>query len=228
MRREEFLEKLEMLLDDVSLEERDEAMAFYRSYFEEAGEGNEEAVLAELESPEKVAEIIKRDLGMVTVAECEDTYKQAASEDTAQDESYNPYGNYEYSQQTEQEKEKKNTGMLILIVIIAILTSPGWIGILAGVIGTLFGLAVSLVAITFAMFVVGVAFVGLGIAMMTGLASAVVSVPAGLAFAGSGFIILAIALLLLMGCVGIFGKFIPWAVKSICNFCKKPFARKEA
>ena len=66
MGKEVFLDRLEQLLSDISQEEREEAMAFYRSYFEEAGEENEAFVIEELGSPEKVAEAIKRDLGMIT------------------------------------------------------------------------------------------------------------------------------------------------------------------
>ena len=47
MRKEEFLRKLEMLLSDISAEEREEAMAFYRSYFEDAGIGNEARIIAD-------------------------------------------------------------------------------------------------------------------------------------------------------------------------------------
>lgn len=54
MKREEFLKQLEQLLDGISEEEKADALAFYRSYFEDAGEENEESVIAELESPEKV------------------------------------------------------------------------------------------------------------------------------------------------------------------------------
>ena len=52
MKREEFLKQLEQLLDGISEEEKADALAFYRSYFEDAGEENEESVIAELESPE--------------------------------------------------------------------------------------------------------------------------------------------------------------------------------
>ena len=62
MNKEEFLRKLEQLLSDISEEERKDAIAFYRSYFEDAGEGNEASILKELESPEKVAEAIKSNL----------------------------------------------------------------------------------------------------------------------------------------------------------------------
>lgn len=66
MSREKFMSQLETLLADVSEEERQEALSYYRSYFEDAGVENEERILKELESPEKVAATIKADLGMDT------------------------------------------------------------------------------------------------------------------------------------------------------------------
>lgn len=212
MRKDEFLEKLEMLLSDISQEEREEAMAFYRSYFDDAGVGNEARIIAELESPENVAETIKRDLGMVTV--------------TASDENfYNSYGNYTESQ---QEQDDLKRWVIPLIIVIAVITFPAWFGILMGIIGIVFGFSITLIVITLAMFVVAVAFVGLGITMLTGLSSAIVSIPVGLAFVGSGVLLFAFALLLLLVCVGVFGKFLPWVCKGIVHLCKKPFAKKEA
>ena len=64
MSREEFMRQLEALLTDISEEEKREALSYYRSYFEDAGEENEERILKELESPLKVAATIKADLGM--------------------------------------------------------------------------------------------------------------------------------------------------------------------
>ncbi len=63
MSREEFLVELERLLSGISEEERSDALAFYRSYFEDAGEANEASILAELESPQKVADTILSNLG---------------------------------------------------------------------------------------------------------------------------------------------------------------------
>ena len=68
MSRMEFMRQLERLLKDVSEEERKEALSYYQSYFEDAGEENEARILKELESPEKVAATIKTDLGMETEA----------------------------------------------------------------------------------------------------------------------------------------------------------------
>ncbi len=62
MSREEFLKELERLLSGISEEERADALAFYRSYFEDAGESNEASILKELESPQKVADTILSDL----------------------------------------------------------------------------------------------------------------------------------------------------------------------
>ena len=235
MRKEEFLERLEMLLSDVSEEEREEAMAFYRSYFEDAGEFNEARIIAELESPENVAETIKRDLGMVTVTAAEEQHydeQEKQAEGTyykwSETEQGNPYGNYSDSYSTQSDNDKKSTWIRVLLIIIAILTFPTWFGILMGLAGTVIGLSAALVSITLSMFIVGAVFIGLGIAMLAGLGAAVVSIPVGLAFVGCGLLVLAFALLLLLACIAVFGRFFPWAFKGIYRLCKKPFAKKEA
>ncbi|MCI9531168.1 MAG: DUF1700 domain-containing protein [Lachnospiraceae bacterium] len=66
MSREDFMRQLETLLADVPQEEKQEALSYYQSYFEDAGVENEERILRELDSPEKVAATIKADLGMGT------------------------------------------------------------------------------------------------------------------------------------------------------------------
>lgn len=62
MNRQEFLNELDKLLQDISEEDRTEALQYYNDYFEDAGVENEQNVTRELESPEKVAAIIKEDL----------------------------------------------------------------------------------------------------------------------------------------------------------------------
>lgn len=59
MSREEFMKRLEELLYDIPKEERNEALEYYRGYFEDAGIENEADIIRELESPEKVAQTIK-------------------------------------------------------------------------------------------------------------------------------------------------------------------------
>lgn len=60
--RDQFIRQLEQLLADIPEEERREAISYYEDYFDDAGEENEEAVLKELKSPERVARSIKADL----------------------------------------------------------------------------------------------------------------------------------------------------------------------
>ena len=62
MNRVEYMTRLASMLQDIPVEERQEAMKYYNDYFDEAGEENEEKVAAELDSPEKVAAVIKAEI----------------------------------------------------------------------------------------------------------------------------------------------------------------------
>lgn len=62
MTRSDFMRELESLLWDIPIEERKEALQYYNDYFEDAGEDHEQEIIAELGSPEKVANIIKEEL----------------------------------------------------------------------------------------------------------------------------------------------------------------------
>lgn len=62
--REEFLEQLRRQLRDLPQEEIDNAIRYYEEYLDEAGPENMEQVMAQLESPEKVAVQIRADLAV--------------------------------------------------------------------------------------------------------------------------------------------------------------------
>lgn len=62
MKKEEFIKELEYLLQDISEEEKNDAIAYYRDYLEEAGEENEDEVIRDFGSPERIASIIRSDL----------------------------------------------------------------------------------------------------------------------------------------------------------------------
>ncbi len=62
MNKDIFLHKLEELLSDLPEAEKKEALEYYRSYFEDAGDENSEKVIEEPGSPEHISEIIHRDL----------------------------------------------------------------------------------------------------------------------------------------------------------------------
>lgn len=62
MNRETFMKELEYLLQDISEEEKADALSYYADYLEEAGTDNEEQVLREFGSPERIAAMIRADL----------------------------------------------------------------------------------------------------------------------------------------------------------------------
>lgn len=62
MNKVEFMRQLESLLQNISEQERQEALHYYEDYFDDAGPENEQAVLEALGNPARVAENIRRDL----------------------------------------------------------------------------------------------------------------------------------------------------------------------
>ncbi len=85
MNRTEFLGRLEELLSDIEPEEREEALAFYTDYFEDAGKEKEDDVISKLISPERVAASIKKDLAQNGASGefTEKGFKEAASSENA-------------------------------------------------------------------------------------------------------------------------------------------------
>jgi uncharacterized membrane protein len=212
MNKEEFLERLEELLADLPQEERIDALTFYRSYFEDAGEENEAQVIEELGSPEKVVESIIGD----TTGDSQDRNGSEAA--------YG--GNYrwddrQYSAPQEEKKSYKTTA-IVLGIILAVLTCPIWgsiliaaIGILIGIICLVFGILVAAVAVTAALFAVGVSLV------ISGIAAIIVTPIIGIGLVAAGLIILGISILALLLVVLMFGKFLPWFCRTIAGGCKK-------
>lgn len=223
MSREEFMRQLERLLMDVSEEEKREALSYYRSYFEDAGEENEERILKELESPEKVAATIKADLGMdqpKSGAYTEHGFEEQRFEDRqAVDLRKKPSQEQSESRSTYSGNRTLN---VILIVAIAILTSPIWGGLLAGIVGSVFGIAVGILATTFALYVAGGVLVGVGIGQFV-----VGGIAIGFALVGAGMLVLALAILMTALCVWICGKAIPWLCNMIGRLWRSIFGGRE-
>ena len=235
MNKDEFLRQLETLLSDVSAEERADAMAYYRSYFEDAGEGNEPSIIEELESPQKVAESIKRDLGMITVAG-----KDAASKNTEQGANtfrgqetngrntyYNPNANRDADyyknvnntiQNLNKDSKKDNSTALVLGIVLAVVTCPVWIGVLTGIFGTVFGISVAVVAVTAALLITGFVLVCAGIGCL-----AAASPVVGLGLIGAGLLVFAMGMLSLIAAVWLFGGLFPLICKGIGKLFNKIF-----
>ncbi|MCI5595413.1 MAG: DUF1700 domain-containing protein [Lachnospiraceae bacterium] len=191
MNRREFLEQLERLLSDISAEEREEALAYYRNYFDDAGEENEDAVIQELGSPGKVAAIIKADLehGNREAGEYTDTgYEDERFEDRQVPEERKRKG-------YEGKKDRKKSGW-ILLIILAVFTIPLWGSVGVGLLAAVFGVLAAIAGIVIGALAAGICLVVGGIALIViGFANLVTSVPVGLALLGAGMILLALGIL---------------------------------
>ena len=246
MNKDEFLRKLEALLSGISQEERTEALAFYRSYFEDAGEANEAKILEELESPQKVADSIIKDLGVQPGEACSSGAQgasagaewnpavqgaaQNASKGVPQGAAQNaskgvPQGAAQNAAYSAPEKD----GMPGWAIVLLVITSPVWLvmilvilSALLGIVAALFGIAIAVVAVMGALLICGVVLFGAGIG------TAFAGNPAiGIGLMGGGLIVLAFGVLAVVLVVWIFGGFLPWALKGIWKLCKKPFNKRK-
>lgn len=220
MKREEFLKQLEQLLDGISEEEKADALAFYRSYFEDAGEENEESVIAELESPEKVAQSIKKNLGME---------KENGSYGMPADQNPEWNKNDDMFVKSEEVPKEKKGGWSAAAIVLVVLTSPFWLtlllvvaSLLLAVVAILFGIAVAVVAVMASLVFAGFLLIGFGCStLFTG------GVAVGLGLTGAGLLVLGLGILAVLLVVWVSGVFLPWAVRGIIGLCKKPFEKKK-
>ena len=135
MSRKEFMEELQVLLGELPVEEREEALRYYESYFEEAGADQEQVVLEELGSAGRIATQILRDYrmenggGMYT--------EQGYRENENGKQSPVKYTGEEQKTESSQSsgititKKGLSGGGLVIAILIAILTFPIWISLLA-------------------------------------------------------------------------------------------------
>lgn len=235
MSRKEFMEELQVLLGELPSEEREEALRYYESYFEEAGADQEQVVLDELGSAGRIATQILRDYrmengdGMYT----EQGYRENG--DTKQ----TPV-QYEYEEKKEENGQTTGSGItitkkglsggtLVVVILLAILTFPIWISILGTAFGLLMGLFGASIGIT-----VGFGFGGIG-CIIGGVAAFAVGIIKTLTVPVVGAGLIAIGLVLFgVGClmiaaVGGVIKLAIWVVKGLINLFGRIFhGKKEA
>lgn len=220
MDKEKFLWQLEKLLYDIPKEERDEALEYYRSYFEEAGEENEAKVLEELGDVQGIASSIKEGLGAGAGREEYLKYPPQPRNKKVQDgassgQKYRQYGNYK------KYDEKEKSTKWILLILAAVITLPLWgsvASLLLGVAGTCIAVLIGLGLFSIGGLVGGIICIVAGVVRLCTAAFAwaqgVIWLGVGLLLiAGSGFSIVALALLC--------GKFLPWAVRKITDLGHK-------
>lgn len=248
MSREEYLNQLAYLLQDIPEDERKEALEFYIDYFEEAGEGQEASVIATLGSPEKVAAQIKSGLmgddlsaGAYTEAGyCDERFREdnkvpavGNGENQKKDqekrqggydrEAFRSANSHGYAQRP---RRRQNGFMIALIVALCIFASPvllAAIGVAAGVVvsvlAVILSVAVGAIALTLAALFGGVVLLAAGVAAMWA------SPAVGCLMMGGGLLSLAVGILMALAVIWVVGKFVPWAIRGVINFCSRLIRR---
>lgn len=230
MNKAEFMKELERLLQNIPDNEREEALNYYEEYFNDAGEENEQKVLAELESPQKVADKIKDGLradmdfrdtapgnGNNSAWQSGAAYQNGTCYQGSTIYQGNNFYQGGYDAAAAKEKEGMPTWAIVLIVIGCILLSPA----LLSAAGTLLGV---LAALFFGFFGLVLGFGGAGLALaaaglvtlVAGLLNIAVLPFAGMALAGAGLLLLAIGILCIMFAVWLCG----YAAPAICRGIK--------
>lgn len=204
MNRYMFMTELEMRLRDVPAAEREEAIQYYNSYFDDAGRENEAQVLAELGSPDEVAQSIKRDAGILDFSNLKndsDTALMKYEEQVEGEnrETDNTYSNYGYEMQNaEPGKQGMSFWVKCLIALAIIVAVPVCFGGIASALGALIGLVAGWFGLIIGF---GAATLGLGIAsiilLVTGIPSLFVVPVVGLVLLACSLICGALAVLFL-------------------------------
>ena len=164
MNKNEFLAQLRSALSSVPPEEREAAMSYYEEFFSDAGEENEQAVIASLGSPEELAQSIINENRSVTT--------QSSDAPPPADASGFDGDSFTPPPTPAQQKTGWTGGQIALIIILLVLTFPIWIGLVATLFGVLFGLFGALIGIIVAFGACGIA------AFVTGTAAFVTGAPA--------------------------------------------------
>ena len=215
MNKYEFLERLRNALSSVPQEERDAAMSYYEEFFSDAGEENEQAVIASLGSPEELARSIINENRKDTEQSADTSANPAASGFAAN--TFTP------PPTPAQQKSGMTGGQVALIVVLLILTSPVWLGLLIGLFGMIIGIFAAVIGIIVAFGACAVA------SLVTGIAAFFTGTPAvGLFALGISLFFAGLFPLAIYPLCKLMVKFTAVCCKGIASLTRKLTGRKEA
>ncbi|TAH69827.1 MAG: DUF1700 domain-containing protein [Anaerolineaceae bacterium] len=257
MSRFDFMRKLEDLLSDTPIEERNEALKYYNDYFDDAGVDNEDNIISELGSPERIAGIIKADLqaegsgsqdrGFFTEKGYEDTvYEEKKFEvikpsEGKQDESSSGQNGSDTSQNSYYSNNTADTGNsgaghrtnnnnnnnIALIILICIFAIPIGIPILISALAIIFSFVVTVFALLFGFGIAGIVMVPIGIAMIF-IGLVKLGVPLlGLSLCGGGLVLLGLGILFAMLSFWLGKTLLPAIIRGIVYIFRLPFQNRS-
>ncbi|SHJ60408.1 DUF1700 domain-containing protein [Hespellia stercorisuis] len=200
MNRTDFMIKLESLLQDISTEERNEAMTYYREYFNDAGPENEDTIIKELVSPEKVAATIKAGLRDHDNSE-DGEFSETGYTDPRFAEKEAPAARTQDGAQGSNTQTNSIIKIILIILIALAVASVAW-PVLTGVAGAVIGITFAIIGL-FIGLVCGAAAITLAgfILIIMGLTKIAVAFPTAIFTCGTGILIFVIGLIATVGTV---------------------------
>ena len=182
---------------DISPEERDAALTYYREYIEDAGAENEEAVLQELGSPEEIAAAIKED----------PAYKASRQPLTSIPTAYS---------------QKKDSTPLIITIVLAVILSPIWIPVLVTLLCTIAGILLGAIFGGIGCMLTGIVLL---IAAIVCMFKSTLLISFSLL--GAAFVVTAIGIILMLFGIWLCATVIPWCAKGTGNLFHKLFSQNK-
>lgn len=228
MTKKEFMRELERRLRQIPESEKTDALNYYEDYFAEASITDDMLVPESMGTPEDIA---KQIIAEVVQKEATEEYFNENADVKKEKSEYIPY--YRRGEQnTSSSKEErytyggdnssrttdtnvKNKDAKVVAIILLIITFPFWIGIVIAAAACLFAAMVTLIALVFGFGAAGIALICT--AFLSG------AFAGGILLAGTGMILLALAVLMVIPLVMFFIKFLPWLVNVIAKACKRLF-----
>jgi len=225
MNRVEFMTKLSGLLADISQEEREEALQFYENYFADAGVEHEAEIIKELGSPERVAVMIKADLGENATTSGEFTEKGYTDERFAEKKSP---AKYTESHQKSNPPLRTNKWIkILLIVLIGIVILPFGGTFIFTILSVLFSIIVAVISACFALVIAAIAIMVAGFALVIGgIVLFITAPPVASLLVGIGLIIFVLGLLATVGTIKLCVIVYPAMFRWIVALCRRPFHKK--
>ncbi len=159
-----------------------------------------------------------------TGKESSGSYEQAKNTNQSQANSQSNNNTYNNTTQGAAYKRNTNTGTIVLILILAFTIglpfTLSFIGIAIGLVATVIGLIFGFGAAGIALICAGIALFIAGLVQM--------SAPLiGMAFVGGGLVVFGIGMLLTMACAALCKTVLPAMVRGFVNLCRLPFKNRS-
>ena len=256
MSRWEFMRQLEMLLSDISPNEREAALQYYNDYFNDAGKENEKEVIESLGSPEQVAGIVRDGLnengsqGEFTengftsgtshpqnaiIKKTAESGSGTGNRQTENGGSRQNNGAKESGNtaaqtadgQTTKEKGSMPTWAVVLIVIGCVFLSPVILGLAGSALGVIASVFIALFAVIFGIGLAMIILYIVAIALVIAGFGTIIPHPfAGIGLIGGGCICAALGILFMLLLVFLVGKCIPGICQGISYIFSKLFDKR--